>query len=145
MALKDKKIPPDLKPDEVLSGEIARLKESDGTISCAAAIRLAEKKGVNPGDVGRTLDVLSVHLTLCQIGTFGYPGHAKGWASSGAASRAVPDGLKKALQDAGGIEKRIDCLEIWKIGAKFRVSRMLAGYVADQAGLKIKRCQLGAF
>ncbi|MCX6565290.1 MAG: hypothetical protein NTW38_02520 [Candidatus Aminicenantes bacterium] len=145
MALKDKMIPPDPKPDEVLSAEIDRLKEADGTVSCAATIRLAEKTGVKPEEVGRTLDALAVHLSLCQIGIFGYPGHAKGWAAAGAALQLVPDGLIEALEDAGGVEKRITCSEIWKIAAKFRVSRILAGYVADQAGLKIKGCQLGAF
>ena len=145
MALKDKKIHPDLKPDSDIAAEIDGLKESDGTISCAAAVRMAEKKGVKPETVGRTLDALGTRLSLCQIGTFGYPGHAKGWVGSAAASQPVPDELKKALQDAGGTEKRITCLEIWKIAAKFRVSRMLAGSLADQAGLKIKGCQLGAF
>lgn len=145
MALKNKKIPSDLKSDSAIAAEIGGLKESDRTISCAAAVRLAEKKGVKPIAVGRTLDALAVHLSLCQIGVFGYPGHAKGWVVSGVVSQPVPDGMKNAMREAGGTEKRITCLEIWKIAAKFRVSRMLAGAVADQAGLKIKGCQLGAF
>jgi hypothetical protein len=145
MALKDKMIPPVLKPDEFLSAEIDSLKEADGTVSCATAIRLAEKTGVKPENIGRTLDALGVHLSLCQIGAFGYPGHAKGWAASGAVSQVVPDGLIKALEDAGGAAKRITCSEIWKIAAKFRVSRIRAGEVTDRAGLKIKGCQLGAF
>jgi hypothetical protein len=145
MALKDKAVPPDLKPDAALASKIRLVLEADGTVSCAAAIRLAEKENVPTESIGRTLDCLPVHISLCQIGTFGYPGHAKGWAVSGSASQPVPDGLNKALQDAGGEEKRITCPEIWKIAAQFGISRMLAGYLADAAGLKIGGCQLGAF
>jgi len=145
MALSDKKLPPDLKPNSVLAAEIERLKEPNGTISCATAMRLAESKNVKPEEVGRTLDALSVHLGKCQIGTFGYPGHAKGWGAGAPVLDAEPDGLRPALLEAGGPGKRISCLSLWNIAARFRISRMSVGFAADRAGLKIVDCQLGAF
>jgi len=145
MALNDKKIPPNLDLNPVLAAEIGGLKEPDGTVPCAAAIHLAEVKRVKPPEVGRTLDALSVHIGRCQIGTFGYPGHAKGWSSLDAADGTVSPALQEALLEAGGTARRISCLAIWEIAARFKVSRMIAGYAADQAGLKIVDCQLGAF
>lgn len=145
MALNEKKLPPDLKADPVLAAEIERLKDPDGTVSCSAAIRLAEIRNVPSEDVGRTLDALSVHLSRCQIGTFGYPGHAKGWTAAGVDREAEPEGLRKALLEAGGPAARISCRAIWEIASKFSISRMAAGYAADRAGLKITGCQLGAF
>jgi len=145
MALKDKNPAANLKPDADLAAMIRPILSADGTVSCASAMRLAENKNVPPGDIGRTLDALGIHLAQCQIGTFGYPGHAKGWDAAGSASLPVPEGLGKAVQDAGRVERRITCPEIWQLAAKFRISRMQAGYLADRAGLKIKGCPLGAF
>ncbi|MHB8056078.1 MAG: hypothetical protein ACYDH3_12615, partial [Candidatus Aminicenantales bacterium] len=76
MALKDKKLPTGLKPDPTLVAEIGRLKNAEGTIACIAALRLAVKAEVKSEAVGRTLDALSVHLSRCQLGLFGYPGRA---------------------------------------------------------------------
>lgn len=143
MALNDKKLSPELKPDPILSAELERLKNPDGTVSCAAAVGLAEKLKIRTQDVGRTLDALAVHLSRCQIGTFGYPGHAKGWSAVPAGP--VPDGLEEAMREAAGTEKRIGCLTLWELADRFRISRMEAGRIADRTGLKIVSCQLGAF
>lgn len=143
MALNDKKLSPGLKPDPALSVELERLKNADGTISCAAAIGLADKMKVSPQDVGRTLDALAVHLSRCQIGAFGYPGHAKGWSAVPAGP--VPEGLEEALRAAAGTDNRIKCLALWELAERFRIPRMEAGRIADRAGFKIVACQLGAF
>ncbi|MBN1938478.1 MAG: hypothetical protein JW843_02760 [Candidatus Aminicenantes bacterium] len=145
MALEDKTLPPDLKPNPVLIDKIELIKETDGTVSCAAAIALAERANVAPEEVGRTLDALAVRLSRCQIGTFGYPGHAKGWTISGADREPEPEGLRAALQEAAGPVKQVSCPTLWDIAEKFHISRMRVGYAADRAGLKINGCQLGAF
>jgi len=145
VALNDKKIPPDLKPDPRLTADLEAGKDADGKVACAAAFIVAERKGVSPQEVGRTLDALSVPLTHCQLGLFGYPGHAKGWGPAGVASQAEPRGLRDALREAAGPNQTITCEAIWKAAERFRASRMLAGYIADLSGLKIIGCQLGAF
>jgi hypothetical protein len=145
MALKDKKLPPGFKPDETLVAEINRLKEADGTISCAAALRLSVKAGAKPKVTGRSLDARSIPISRCQLGLFGYPGHAKGWEAAGPDEEFVSEGLSKALRTAAGPQKRISCLGLWKIAKNHRISRMQAGLAADRAGLKIIACQLGAF
>lgn len=145
MALKDKALDPNLKPDPELAAAVPGLRESDGTVSCAAAMRLAETKKIDPEAVGRTLDAMAVTLGRCQIGTFGYPGHAKGWTGAGLEARPVPDGLENALREAGGNDRSITCSDIWALASRFGLSRLHAGWLADRAGLKIRKCQLGAF
>ncbi|MHB8054283.1 MAG: hypothetical protein ACYDH3_03440, partial [Candidatus Aminicenantales bacterium] len=114
-------------------------------IACVAALRLAVKAEVKSEAVGRTLDALSVHLSRCQLGLFGYPGRAKGWAAAGIDAEFVSEGLLEALRAAAGAAKSISCLRLWEIAKNHRISRMQAGYAADRAGVKIIKCQLGAF
>jgi len=143
MALKDKKPEPGFIPDKALVAEIRGEIAADGTVSCAAAVGLAEKMKIRPQDVGRTLDALAVHLSRCQIGTFGYPEHAKGWSTVPA--EPVLEGLAEAMRAAAGAEKKIGCRALWELAERFRIPRMEAGRIADRAGLKIVSCQLGAF
>jgi len=144
MALDDKKIPDDLKPEPDIAAEIeSRLRE--GMLSCAEAFAAADHLSLPPGRVGRTMDALRLRLNDCQIGVFGYPGHAKGWAAAGSASLPVPPGLEVDLLAAGEADGSISCLAIWKAAAARGVGRMQAGFVADRLKLRIKRCQLGAF
>jgi len=145
MALSDKKLPQNLKPDQNLTAEIQTVLNSEGTIPCAAAIKIASKKGIDSSAVGETLDALGIHLSHCQLGLFGFPGHAKGWEQARVADQLVPEGLRDALRNARDSEGRLSCSAIWKIADQFRIPRVLAGFVADQAGFKIVGCQLGAF
>jgi hypothetical protein len=145
VALSDKKLPPDIKPDESLSAEIQTVLDSEGTVSCAAAVNIAQKMGVDPSAVGQTLDALGIHLSRCQLGLFGFPGHAKGWEQARIADQPVPEGLRAALRNARDSEGRLSCAAIWKTADRFRAPRVLAGFVADQDGFKIVGCQLGAF
>lgn len=144
MALDDKRIPDDLKAEPAIEAEIrGRLRES--MLSCAAAFAAAERLDLPPARIGRTMDALRLRLTECQIGVFGYPGHAKGWSADGSASRSVPPGLEADLLAAAGADGSISCLAIWQAAALHGLGRMQAGYVADRLKLRIKRCQLGAF
>jgi hypothetical protein len=144
VALKDKELHPGLEPDQRIAASIGpRLEE--GQLSCPEACAVAVELGCPPLEVGRTADVLGIHLTRCQLGLFGHPGHAKGWEPAGVAARPVPAGLEAAIlevRDPGG---RIGCRELWRLAARFGVERMQVGYVADRLGVKIHACQLGAF
>ncbi len=144
MALDDKKIPRRRKGDEAIAFE-ARRRLKDGLLSCAAAFAVAEALGVSPAEVGRTADALNIRLTLCPLGLFGFPGHAKGWDQAQPADKPVPAGMEDALRSAHGAKGEVSCLAVWKAAESFGVSRMQAGYLADKLGLRIRPCQLGAF
>ncbi len=144
MALDDKRLAPDAKPEPAIEAEIAgRLRE--GRLSCAEAFAAAEKLGLPPASIGRTVDAMRLHLDACQLGLFGYPGQAKGWAGAGSAELPVPPGLEADLLARRDADGSLSCAAIWKAATLFGIGRMQAGLVADRLTVKIKRCQLGAF
>jgi len=142
--VKEKKLPADFVPDAALAAAI-RARSKEEKIACAQAFRIADEAHVAPLIVGLNADVLGIHLDHCQLGLFGYPGHTKGWESAKIAEHPVPDGLIPAIQSALDPEGRLPCVRAWQIAADFSVPKMLVGYVANQLGVRIVQCQLGAF
>jgi len=144
MALDDKTIPTDLVADQRVAAAI-RAGLQDDLLSCAAAFAAADQLRVAPIEVGRTADALRIRLTRCQLGLFGFPGHAKGWEAAGVAGLPVPAGLEDALRAARDEQGQISCSGLWAEADRFGVSRIQAGFVADRLGIPIRHCQLGAF
>ncbi len=144
MALKDKNISPDLEPDREIEAAIRPLLE-DGLLTCQAAITAAKELGCEPIAVGRTADALNIHLSSCQLGLFGYPGHTKGWGPAGVAELAIPAGLEETLLDERDPQGNISCRELWRQAERFAISRMQMGYVVDRFAVKVRPCKLGAF
>lgn len=142
--MKDKHLPADFVVDAALAAAIeARTKA--GKLACAQAFAIAESAQVAPLAVGQTADALSVGLDHCQLGLFGYPGHTKGWAVSAIADHPVPEGLEAAIRAALDADGKLPCIRAWQIAAEFSIPKMLVGYIADQMGIRIVHCQLGAF
>ncbi len=142
MALSDKPVISS-QVDAALAEMICARLDSEGRLPCAAAFVLAAERNVDPLVIGQTADAIGVRLTRCQLGLFGYPGHAKGWSHIPEATPVAED-LRAALLAAAS-EGHITCQVLWELAAQFGVSRLFVGYVADQLGLKIEACQLGAF
>lgn len=141
LALEDKRIAADAPLDERVAAAIASRLEDD-RLPCATACELAGELGVQPIVVGRTADQMRIRLTACQLGLFGYPGHAKGWE---AAETPAPEGLVEALLAARAAHGRISCAALWHEAQRFSVPRLQAGRLADRLGIKIHDCHLGAF
>lgn len=144
MALDDKKLPAGLEADARVAAAIGERLE-DGLLSCSAAIAVAEELACPPIVVGQTSDVLAIRLTRCQLGLFGYPGHAKGWEAAGVAELAVKTGLEQALGEGRDEQGDIGCQELWRLAEEFGVSRIHVGYLTDRLGIRIRHCKLGAF
>ena len=142
--VKDKKLTADFVVDAALAAAVeARVQE--GKLACAQAFAIAESAQVAPIVVGQTADALGVSLQHCQLGLYGYPGHTKGWAVSTIADHPVPDGLEAAIRAALDDDGRLACVRAWQVAAEFAIPKMLVGYIADQMGVRIVQCQLGAF
>ncbi|MGD0783344.1 MAG: hypothetical protein ABSA30_10855 [Candidatus Aminicenantales bacterium] len=128
--------------DERMAGEI--YSRSSGTLlTCSAAIAAAERLGTDPLEIGRAADVMGIRLTACQLGFFGFPGRAKGWA--GVAGRPGPPGFEDAVRSVRSEGGSISCADLWNVAERFSVPRILAGYIADRLGIDVRSCQLGAF
>ena len=143
MALTDKKAVPEAEADQTIATHI-RARLEGGRLPCAAACALAAELDRPTAEVGRTADALRVPLTACQLGLFGYPGHAKGWEQAGVAAQPAPPGLEEQLRASVDEQGALTCLSVWRAAQDTGCSRIHAGAVADRLGLKIRDCQLGA-
>ena len=144
MALEDKELSTNFTIDEAVANAI-RAHLRDEKLPCAAAFKIAETQEIPPLDVGKTADQLGIHLTRCQLGLFGYPGHAKGWDTPDFASLKAPEGLEEAIRSRTDDAGTIGCATLWELSAQFEIPRLYIGWFTDQLEIRITPCQLGAF
>lgn len=144
MALKGKKIPEGRAVEPALA-EAIRSRLRDTRLDCAAAFALAKEKGVAPLDAGKAADSLGIHLSRCQLGLFGFPGHTKAWDAPGWKEIEMPTGFEAAVRSALGSDGSLSCVAAWALAGRFGIGRDQIGFLAGRLKIKIKRCQLGAF
>ena len=112
----------------------------EGTLSCAAAFRIAKDLGVMPLAVGQTVDALGVRLVRCQLGLYGY-GEQKSVVKP--AEEVSPE-LEQAIQE-GLILGRLPCAVVWAIAVRFGMPKMHLANRVEKLEVRIAQCQLGAF
>jgi len=130
--------------DERIAEAIRRHLDSEGMLPCAAAFRVAEELGVEPLVVGQTADEMGVRLNRCQLGLFGYGPKAEGRHKVVRPAEKVEPGLAQAIQD-GLSEGRLPCRTAWDIAEMLGIPKMEVSAAAEALGIRIFRCQLGAF
>jgi hypothetical protein len=118
--------------------------DSEGKLSCAAAFRIARELDVSPGQIGQVADGLEVRLNRCQLGLFGYGPKAEGRHKIVEPADDVEEGLAQAIQDSLR-NGELGCDAAWEIAAAMRIPKMKVAAAAETLGIKISRCQLGAF
>jgi hypothetical protein len=126
--------------DTAIADEILE-KEKDGRITCAAAHMIAKRHACLPKKVGVNIDLLEKRICKCQLGLYGY-GSKKGKAVD-ASSEVAPD-LKKAIGDAME-DDRISCAAAWNVADRLGLAKMDVSNACEALGIKICKCQLGAF
>lgn len=129
---------------EPLSEAIRRHVDSQGRLSCAQAFRVAQEQGVQPLQVGQEADRLGVRLSHCQLGLFGYGPKAEGRHKLVKPASAVDPELAQAIRE-GVSEGGLPCLAAWEMARIRQISRLELAAAAEALGIKIVRCQLGAF
>ncbi len=123
---------------------IHRHLDADGKLTCAAAFRVAAETGVPPEVVGQAADEAGIRLTRCQLGLFGYGPKATGEHKIVTAMGNVPPALEQAIGERLD-EGRLPCASAWEIASSLRIAKMEVAAAAEALGIKIVRCQLGAF
>jgi hypothetical protein len=128
-------------PDEKIAATV-REKVANGMLACADAEHISAELGAALGEVGRTLDLLEIRISRCQLGLFGYEHEVKG-KSVRPAGQVTPE-LEEAVRSrlAGG---RLPCRAAWEIAAEMNIPRMKVSSACETLKIKIKPCQLGAF
>jgi hypothetical protein len=128
------------KIDETLAAAIAG-KEKEGRITCAAAFTIAKNHACSPQVVGMTIDLLEKRIRRCQLGLFGYGSKNKKAVKPLA---MVTNNLKTAIRTAMEGD-RISCLAAWEVARKMSLTKLEVSSACEAMGIKISKCQLGAF
>lgn len=108
-------------------------------LACVLAFQMADKLGVLPSEVGRTLDLMNLKLNQCQLGLFGYMPNKKIVRAEEPAPE-IRDAILAVSEDG-----RISCKTAWEIAARFNVPKINVSNACEAMKIRIKPCQLGAF
>jgi len=134
-----KKHPDGTPVDEDLKKEILE-QVKNNSISCKKAEEIAKEMGFSLEETGRTIDILNINITKCQLGLFGYGETKKIVQPAKDISPELKENISAALQDG-----KISCVVAWKIAQKLDIPRMKVCAACEALDIKVKPCQLGAF
>lgn len=134
------KHPQDTKVDPAIMDRVAA-DIVNGCIACKTAHAIALDLNVAPGQVGIAIDLQNGRIKACQLGLFGYGKAKKIVALNGTESKAeLASAIRNALVDG-----KIPCDAAWRIADAEGLARLDVGRACESLGIKINRCQLGAF
>jgi hypothetical protein len=134
-----KKHPQNSKIDEDLKNEIIE-QVKNNNITCKKAEEIAGELGFSLEETGRTIDILNINITKCQLGLFGYGETKKIVQPVKEITPELKEYITAALKD-----ERLSCIAAWEIAGKLNISRMKVASACETLQIKIKPCQLGAF
>lgn len=112
----------------------------DGRIACTAAHEVATTFKIAPCEIGKTTDLLEYRITECQLGLFGHAPEKRTIKPA----ESVSEQLRVRLE-RDAVDGRIDCASCWMIAREFAIGKLTVSCACERIGLKVKRCQLGAF
>lgn len=134
-----KKHPEGTPVNEDLKKEILE-QVKNNSISCRKAEEIAQEMGFSLEETGRTIDLLNINITKCQLGLFGYGETKKIVQPSKDISPELKEKISAAVQDG-----KLSCIAAWEIAQKLDIPRMKVCAACEALDLKVKPCQLGAF
>ena len=134
-----KKHPPGTVPDKMIV-EVVRQKSIGGEMSCAAAFKIAEERGIKPAAIGLAMDSHDLRIVKCQMGLFGYRPEKRIVKPAENISPSLETAIRNSL-----VKARLPCLNAWEIAERFEVSKMQVASACEALKIKISACQLGAF
>ena len=134
-----KKHAQDVEIDEELKNEIID-QAKNKSISCKKAEEIAGELGCSLEETGRTIDVLNIKITKCQMGLFGYGETKKIVQPAKEVAPEIKEKITAALQDGN-----LSCAAAWGIASALNIPRLKVCADCEALGIKVKPCQLGAF
>ena len=112
---------------------------TDGGITCARAIELSRQGGFTSLEVGAAMDDNKIRIRQGQLGLFGHGGNKAVKPAENVDARV--SGMINARLENG----RIPCLAVWDIADELKIKRFDIACACEKLGIRISRCQLGAF
>ncbi|MCK5098905.1 MAG: hypothetical protein KAR45_12435 [Desulfobacteraceae bacterium] len=111
-----------------------------GNISCPVVHSIAHTLSTTPDKIGIQADLLEMRILHCQIGLFGWDPLGKLIDKNVDISEALEQELKNTVDN-----NRITCLGCWDIAKKLKIKKLDVASACEKKGIKIKKCQIGAF
>ena len=133
------KHPKNTEVDDDLKKEILEHIKNN-SIACKKAEEIAEEMGFSLEETGRTIDILNIKITKCQLGLFGYGETQKIVQPAKEISPELKESISSALENG-----MLSCNAAWNIAGKLNISRTKVASACEAMQIKIKPCQLGAF
>jgi hypothetical protein len=121
--------------------EAIAVKEKEGRVTCVAAHVIAKKLGRSPIEVGMNIDLLEKRIRRCQLGLFGYGMKKKKMVKP---ATMVTHKLQSAIREAMEGD-RITCKAAWDLAKNMSLTKMEISSACEAMGVRVKKCQLGAF
>ncbi len=135
-------------PDTATNPEIAaEIQQSvsqtatQGKMTCAQAHQIASNLGVSPAEVGKTLDLLEIRITQCQLGLFAN----RETSSSQVRLEDFQPALIASLETLKAAGEPLSCYHAWELATQQGLLKALVGAACDALQIKIVECQLGTF
>lgn len=134
------KHPKDTKVDPAIMDRVA-VGIVKGCIACKIAHNIAVELNVAPSQVGIAIDLHNGRINACQLGLFGYGKGKKIVAQNETEAKAeLASTIRKELVDG-----KLPCDAAWRVAAAKGLTRLEVGRASESLGIKINKCQLGAF
>ena len=126
--------------DKTIAEAIAA-KEKENRITCTAAHSIAKRLGCTPQAVGMTIDLMEKRIRRCQLGLFGYGlKKAKRVKPAALVTKKLKTAIRGAMQG-----DRLTCQDAWSLAKDMGLTRLELASACEAMGVKIAKCQLGAF
>jgi hypothetical protein len=134
-----KKHDQNIEVDEDLKNEIIE-QAKNKSISCKKAEEIAGELGSSLEETGRTIDILNIKISKCQLGLFGYGETKKIVQPAKEVTKELKEKITSSLKDGN-----LSCAAAWKIAEELNIPRMKVCADCEALEIKVKPCQLGAF
>ena len=133
------KHPPASRPDPGIAASL-KAEAQDGQITCKSAHDIADDLEVLPAEVGKAADLLEYRIVECQLGLFGYEPEKKIVKPLDQTPEKLKEQILRRTTDG-----KISCAACWGIAHTLGFDKLTVGGACESLGIKIVRCQLGAF
>ena len=112
---------------------------ADNKLACAKVFEIVNKNSVFPDIAGLSLNQLKIKINFCQLGLFGYP-EGKQIPACDSVARELEDSIYEFVE-----EGKLPCAAAWNIASEMKIKKMDVAAACEKLGIKINKCQLGAF
>jgi len=116
----------------------------EGRLPCARAFGVSQHLSITPLQVGDIASTMSIRISHCQLGLFGYGAKSEGKHRIVVPAPDIPNELRATIE-ASLIGGRLSCKTAWDIAKKFSCSRLSVCAAAEALSIPISECQLSCF